>query len=158
MNEKRNGRPSITEQVEIEKTLWPYFESRYKAQRAADETGINIKTVRRYFGKWYERYISVQGPEFFKNCKLSNGRTILELNQVISNLEKRSNELDAAIESQGSLQDKRWIYSEYRKTQESLSKLYLQRNDLENTPTADVTLDAKVEELRKKMKVNQVEA
>jgi predicted transcriptional regulator len=158
MSEKRNGRPSMADQIEIEKTLWPYFESGYKAQRVADETGINVKTVRRYFRIWREKYIFVQGPEFFKKCRLSNGRTILELNEVISKLEKRSDELDVEIESLGSIQDKRWMYSEYRKTQESLSKLYLQRNNLENTATADVTLDAKVDELRKKMEVNHVAA
>jgi hypothetical protein len=158
MSEKRNGRPSIVDQIEIEKTLWPYFESEYKAQRAADETEINIKTVRRYFRIWREKYISVQGPEFFKNCRLSNGRTILELNEVISKLEKRSDELDVAIESLGSIQDKRWMYSEYRKMQESLSKLYVQRNNLENAPTADVTLDAKVAELRKKIEMEHVTA
>jgi hypothetical protein len=158
MNEKRIGRPSISEQIEIEKTLWPYFESRYKAQRVTDETRINVKTVRRYFRIWREKYVSVQGPEFFKNCRLSNGRTILELNQVIFKLEKRNDELNTVIESSLPIQDKRWTYAEYRKTQESLSKLYLQRNNLENMPTADVTLDAKAEELRKKIEVNHVRA
>lgn len=159
MFEKRNGRPSIAEQIEIESQLWPYFESGYKVQRAADETGINVKTVRRYFKKWYEKYKSVQGPEFFKNCRLSNGRTILELNKIIWKLEKQIEEIDMVKELSGSIQDKRWLYVEKRKTLESLSKLYMQRNNLENTPTADVTLNLEVDEIfRRRLETGNVTA
>lgn len=159
MFEKRNGRPTLAEQSEIEKQIWPYFEQGYKPDRVAFETGINVKTVRRYFRIWREKYISVQGPEFFKNCKLSNGRTILELNTGILKLEKRSSELNAEIESPGPIHDKRWMYAEYRKTQELISKLYLEKNALENTPTADVLVKTDVDEIfRKKMEANHAAA
>lgn len=152
------GRPSKAEQLAIEKKLWPYFEDGCKPGRAAYETGINVKTVRKYFRIWHAKYISAQGPEFFKNCRLSNGRTILELDTMIFKLEKRCDELEAAIGSLGPIQDKRWMYIEYRKIQELLSKLYVEMNNLENTSTADVTLKTDGDEiLKKKMEAEDVD-
>ena len=149
MFEKRNGRPSIAEQIGIQKQLWPFFEQQYKTSRVASETGINVKTVRKYFRIWYSKFIFVQDQEFFKNCRISNGRTILELEDQLVKLEKRAGELEAAIESSGSIQEKRWMYSENRKTQELLSKLYVEKNHLESTATADVTLKKECNEILK---------
>ncbi len=159
MSEKRNGRPTLAEQSEIERQLWPYFEQRYKPDRVAYETGINVKTVRRYFRIWHEKYISVQGPEFFKNCRLSNGRTILELDNEILEMKKRSAELDVAIKSSGPIHKKRWLYSEYRKTKELILKLYLEKNNLECTPTTDTIVQTETDDLfKQKMGTDHVAA
>lgn len=50
--ETKNGRPSKTGQLEIEKILLEYFQRNVTASFVSAKTGINIKTVCKYFSKW----------------------------------------------------------------------------------------------------------
>ncbi len=51
----QNGRPPKTTQLQMQKELRQYFERGISATVASSKTGINIKTVCKYFEEWSER-------------------------------------------------------------------------------------------------------
>lgn len=136
------GRPSKAEQLEIQKKIWPYFEEQYRVGRTAEETGINKKTVRKHFRILYEQFRSKQDVEFFERCKISKGRTLLALDTCIVELESEASVLkDGITAAKGSLTtDKKWIFAEYRKLMVTIADLELQKNNLESSPTGDISL------------------
>jgi len=58
----KNGRPTKTDQLEIEHVLRTYFERKISAWLTSQKTGINMKTVCTYFKQWKKEIM-----EFEKN-------------------------------------------------------------------------------------------
>jgi len=52
---RSNGRPTQKQQLEIQETLRKYFEKGISASSTSQRTGINIKTVCKYFEEWIEQ-------------------------------------------------------------------------------------------------------
>lgn len=71
----KNGRPTKTDQLEIEHVLRRYFERKISAWLTSQKTGINIKTMCTYFKQW-----KIEIMEFEKNerAKTSKEEKILD--------------------------------------------------------------------------------
>ena len=64
--DNKNGRPSEAEQLEIERKLRPYFEKSISSSVTSRETGINRKTVTKYFHEWCEEIKEPEHQDFIE--------------------------------------------------------------------------------------------
>ena len=65
----KNGRPTKTDQLEIEHVLRTYFERKISAWLTSQKTGINIKTVCTYFNQWKTEIMEFEKNERAKTYK-----------------------------------------------------------------------------------------
>lgn len=149
------GRPSETEQLEIERKLRPYFEKSISSSVTSRETRINIKTVRKYFHEWYEEIKSSEHPDFIERSKIAKEQAILAyddqlliLYKVQEDIEKQAE--DSIKQSSGIPKLDRWLYKQRVEVSIAIVNLINFKTTLANTPTADITLAKKVQELLKK--------
>ena len=94
-----NGRPSRSEQVQIQKTLRTQFERGTSATYAAKVTGMNIKTVCKYFDEWTRQIFEIEKKDFVIRQKISKERAILNLDYMIFELYKLLDEIKAEIKT-----------------------------------------------------------
>ena|SRR5437899_1481381 len=84
MSEENRGRPSKTEQIQIQNLLRPYFERNISATSTANSTDINIKTVCAYFNEWTNEVISSKSEESRIRWRQERERTVLSYECLIS--------------------------------------------------------------------------
>ena len=81
-----NGRPTQKQQIEIQETLREYFEKGISATVTSQSTGINIKTVCKYFEEWVEEIKKINDIDFLKRIKLERERYLEVLDQQLLKL------------------------------------------------------------------------
>ena len=81
----KNGRPTQKGQLEIQRELKPYFEKGICASFTSEKTGINIKTVCKYFKFWVQEISEAEdNNDFLENQKQVRTRTLVSLdNQIL---------------------------------------------------------------------------
>ena len=148
------GRPSETEQLEIERKLRPYFEKSISSSVTSRETGINIKTVRKYFNEWIEEIKSSEHPDFIERSKIAKEQAILAyddqlliLYKIQEDIEKQAE--DSIKQSGGIPKLDRWLYKQRIDVSYAIVNLISFKTALVNTPTADITLAKRMQELLK---------
>ena len=156
--DNKNGRPSEAEQLEIERKLRPYFEKLKPTSATSEETGLDIKTVRRYFHKWCEEIKSSEHTDFIERCKIAKERAILAHDNQLLILYKAQDHIEEQVEnsieqSGGIPKLERWLYKERIEISNAIIKLINLKTAFVNTPTADITLAKKVQELLKEYAV-----
>jgi len=72
----KNGRPAKTLQLEIQNELRKYFGRGFTASFTAKKTGINIKTVCKYFGEWSTQISEQNKSDFLEKVKHERGQSI----------------------------------------------------------------------------------
>ena len=137
---QRNGRPSKIEQLEIQGKLGPYFEKGISPFVTSKKTGINIKTVNKYFGLWYEEIKNSQNDDFIERCKITKEQAIVTLEEELLQLYEIRNELKRHSEEKQKSKPERWIYKLQLDIANSIVNLVTLKTALANSPTADVTL------------------
>ena len=92
-----NGRPTQKQQIEIQETLRKYFEKGISASSTSQLTGINIKTVCKYFEGWIEQISKINDIDFLKRIKLERehylavlDQQLLKLYEIQDDMEKQS--------------------------------------------------------------------
>jgi len=153
--DNKNGRPSEAEQLEIERKLRPYFEKLITPYVTSRETGINIKTVRKYFNEWIEEIKSSEHPDFIERSKIAKEQAILAYDDQLLILYKVQEDIKKQVEdsiqqSNGIPKLDRWLYKQRVEVSIAIVNLINLKTALVNTPTADITLAKKVQELLKK--------
>lgn len=131
---KLRGRPSLQQQVTIQKELRKYFDMGVSANFAIRATGHAKVTVNAYFREWTEDLIDK--TDFITQQQEAKMRLIESLNQtiVVLNeqqsflLSKRTNKFNAALENS------------LTKVNHTLSKLHIDKATVLMTPTLDITL------------------
>src|SRR3989344_2022262 len=73
----RNGRPTKIGQLEIQRQLRPYFEREISAYLTSEKTGINEKTVRKYFNFWTQEISESEESDFLERQRKERIRIIL---------------------------------------------------------------------------------
>jgi len=71
-----NGRPSKKEQLDIQEKLKHYFEKGVSATTTSQLTGLNIKTVCKYFEDWMGQIKKINDVEFLERVKIERERYI----------------------------------------------------------------------------------
>jgi len=137
---RRNGRPSKTEQLEIQGKLRPYFEQGISPFLTSKETGINTKTVNKYFDLWYEEIKNSQNDDFIERCKRAKEQAIVVCDEQLLQLHEMQNELKRHSEEMQKPKPERWMYKIRLDITNSIVNLVSLKTALANSPTADVTL------------------
>lgn len=146
------GRPTKGEQLNIERTLRPYFENSISATFTAFETRFDKKTVLKYFNQWKEEILETENPEFFKKCKEEKQRCLLTYEKQISSLVTDKKEIELLIEAFKKTCDLSSLEKFYKlklKITETIVKFVSDRINLVNAVTADTVF-----ELEKKVEKN----
>jgi len=78
------GRPSKNIQLETRRKLQFFFERGYSASFTAQEVGLNIKTVCKYFRKFSEQFRDLEDQNFFERTRIDRERMILSYDSIIS--------------------------------------------------------------------------
>lgn len=156
--DNKNGRPSEAEQLEIERKLRPYFEKSISSSITSRETGINIKTVRKYFHEWCEEIKSSEHLDFIERSKIAKEQAILAYDDQLLILYKIQEDIEKQAEnsikqSGGIPKLDRWLYKQRIEVSNAIVNLINLKTALTNTPTADITLAKKVQELLKEYAV-----
>lgn len=139
-NRNGNGRPSKSEQLEIERTLRPLFMRGLSAHAAANKTGHSINTVKKYYLKFYKEITDLEGQDFAQQCKDRKISACLGIDDQISKLEKIEQELE--LKSQNSGVQYIQIYKLRISLANSISDLRIKRLGIANSPTYDEMLAA----------------
>jgi len=80
---KNRGRPIIQEQVQIERTLRPYFERNLSASFTARMTKYNVKTVCKYFDELADQRRESEEKDFVEREKKERERIRLSFDNII---------------------------------------------------------------------------
>ncbi len=81
-----NGRPTQKQQLEIQETLRKYFEKGISASSTSQHTGLNIKTVCKYFEEWVEQIRKINDMDFLRRIKLEREQYLTVLDQQLLKL------------------------------------------------------------------------
>jgi len=143
------GRPTKGEQIDIERTLRPYFENSISATVAASETGFDIKTVLKYFNQWKNEILESENGEFFKRCKEEKERCLLTYEKQISSLVTDKKEIELLIKAAERASNISYLEKLYKlklKIIEAIGKFVSARINLVNTATADTVFELEKKE------------
>ena len=83
---RSQGRPSQKQQLEIQESLRKFFEKGISATSTSQLTGINIKTVCKYFEEWVEQIKEINDTDFLKRVKLEREHYLAVLDQQLLKL------------------------------------------------------------------------
>lgn len=78
------GRPTRKKQLDIESKLKSYFEQNLSAYFTSNKTGINIKTVCKYFNRWVDQIKQAEDDDFLKRQRIEQERLIQSYDNIIS--------------------------------------------------------------------------
>ncbi len=93
---RRPGRPTLQEELEIQNKIKPYFEIGLEVDDVESKTGIDAKTVRKYYGDWIQRLLENYIEDFAERQKIVKVRTIISINSIIYNLRAQLNQITKA--------------------------------------------------------------
>jgi hypothetical protein len=143
------GRPTKIQQVDIWRKLRICFERGMSALIASEETGFEIKTVRKYFDEWTEQIIESESAGFFERQKKEHRRVILSFEYEIKEAYKFFDEINLEIEN---IQNEgkpipRHLFSIKLDLMRFISDLKERKSAISMLPFLESSLDKKIEEL-----------
>ncbi len=94
---RSQGRPSQKQQLEIQESLRKFFEKGISATSTSQLTGINIKTVCKYFEEWVEQIKEINDTDFLKRVKLEREHYLAVLDQQLLKLYELQDEIEKYI-------------------------------------------------------------
>ncbi|MEX0640854.1 MAG: hypothetical protein WD018_08615 [Nitrosopumilaceae archaeon] len=139
-----NGRPTIQEQITIERELRPYFERGDSAYFTKQKTGYDIKTVHRIFKKWSQEIFDSENTDFLKRVKEQKERTLIFLENQIDSLNESQKEINVIIGAAKKAGDFNLVEKFYKlklKIIEHLGKFVSEKLNLVNAATSDVLVE-----------------
>lgn len=149
-NEKHNrGRPTIQEQIDIDRKLRPYFTLGIGASVASVRTGMDVKTVRKRFKQWYREIVQSESKEFLERSKEAKERKIIAFDHLMLSEQKQIDKVDEKIkqlDESGNFKDLEKYLRLRDKQTKRLAELTSIKFETVSYPTYDVYVD-----LNKKM-------
>jgi len=139
-NEHNRGRPSKAQELEIERTLWPFFTKLYSATFTAKKTGYDIKTVAKYFVEFKKEILESETREFVQRSRETKERGLLAYDELLYSLYNDKEEVEHLIDVVKKIGDLRAAEKWYRikmKINKDITEVIAAKINLENTATAD---------------------
>ena len=96
-NIHKNGRPSKSGQLQIQRELRPYFERGVSAHTAAQKTGINVKTVCKYYNDLSQEISESEESDFLERQKKHRAQIIISYDNQILDANKHFDDIDDQI-------------------------------------------------------------
>jgi hypothetical protein len=144
-----HGRPNKAEEMEIENKIWPYFVQSFSPETISQITGHNIKTVRKYYKKFYSIINTEKEKDYVKEWQMIKKKTGFALELQLAEKIELQNSVKKqfkAYEDNGE-EVPYWMYKERRKISESIQNTILSLANFALLPTADATLKNQTREV-----------
>lgn len=138
-NAHDRGRPSKAEELQIERTLRPFFAKSYSATFTAQKTGYNIKTVIKYFSKFKQELLESETPDFIQRCREEKERGLFAYDNLIYSLYEDKKDIEHLIEvakKTGNLLQVDKLYRLKLKIDQDIGNFVSAKINLTNTATA----------------------
>jgi hypothetical protein len=146
------GRPSINQQIEMEKKILPYFRNGISTTTTARELGLDVKTVRRYYKKFAKPKLSMMEEEFIEESKINVESSVCALDNLILEGRKSLEDLKNELGNKNiNPKEKRDLRKELREIVKNIAHLITLKINLTNSPTADLSLNRMFRELMDKL-------
>jgi hypothetical protein len=136
------GRPSKAEELEIKRTLQPYFAKSHSATFASQKTGYNIKTVTKYYSKFKQEILESETPDFIQRCMEEKEKTLYAYDTLIDSLYDDITDVEHLIEvakQTGDIAQAAKLYGLKLKIKEDIGNYVSAKINLTNTATAGDT-------------------
>jgi len=138
-NAHDRGRPSKAEELQIERTLRPFFAKSYSATFTAQKTEYNIKTVIKYFSKFKQELLESETPDFIQRCREEKERGLFAYDNLIYSLYEDKKDIEHLIEvakKTGNLLEAKKLYQLKLKIDQDIGNFVSAKINLTNTATA----------------------
>ena len=148
-NKHNRGRPTIQEQIDIDRKLRPYFTRGIGAPVVSVQTGMDVKTVRKRFKQWYREITQSESKEFLERSKEAKERKIIAFDHLMLSEQKQIDKVDEKIkqlDESGNFKDLEKYLRLRDKQTKRLAELTSIKFETVSYPTYDVYVD-----LNKKM-------
>ena len=149
--QRKRGRPTLSEQAELKKQIYEYFEEGISPLAAEMRSGIDRKTVRKHYLEFAEHRLRIDEDEFNEQCKINLASAELTISNRILKLRRYEDEQEIFFEpriksNNISPRDYLNLQRERRKYAKTITDLIVLRTHIANSPTADITLNRLVQE------------
>lgn len=93
----KKGRPTKMGQLQIQRELRPYFEKGIFAIVTAEKTGIDKKTVNKYFDDWAEEMLEVEESKSLERQEMERVRIIASYDYLLLDAYRHFDDIDEQI-------------------------------------------------------------
>lgn len=138
-NTHDRGRPSKAEELQIERTLRPFFAKSYSATFTKQKTRYDIKTVTKYFSKFKQELLESETPDFIQRCKEEKERCLFSYDNLINTLYEDMKDIEYLIKvakKMGDLPQAEKLYRLKLKISQDIGNFVSAKINLTNTATA----------------------
>lgn len=142
----KHGRPTRHEQEEIKKKLQPYYQKGVSAKATSETTGVNIKTVLKYFSDWDKKLLESEDADFLRRAKVTKEKSIQALDKEIISLDNEEKEIDSirdTAKKNGDISNFDRMSRLKLKIIDQKFKMLSARTNLINTPTIENLIEMK---------------
>jgi prolyl-tRNA synthetase len=139
----KRGRPTLHSQREIKEIILEYYEQNISAKVASRNSGINRKTVLKYYKVWNTEMIELS-EDFLLRIKITKEKTIESLDRDIISLnsdEKTMEYMKKRAMNSGSLAELERLTKLKLKIMDQRVKIQTAKINLIGTPTADIIIN-----------------
>lgn len=145
----QKGRPSRNQQLELQKVLRTYYERNISASVSARETGINIKTVTKYYMIWSDEIAKASDADFISRVRQEREQIILGYDVLIIESYKSLDTIKSEIANYNNANKpiSRWLIDKKTQIIKEISNLYEKNGSFALKMTPDETIKEKVEEM-----------
>lgn len=148
----KKGRPTKMSQLQIQRILRPYFEQGISASVTSEKTGINIKTVCKYFDFWTQEISESEENDFFERQKKERTRIIVSLDNEILEVHKFLDDINDEIRKlqQQGKEIPKHLFSLRLDAIRLSSNLIEKKGSFAMQPSMDEAIEKKIQEMIRK--------
>lgn len=144
-----HGRPSKAAQTRVQEKLRECFEYGLTATLAAQRTGVNIKTVCKYFDEWTEQITEQQNSDYFERQRVERERIIISLDRQIADGIDSLEDVNNEIKKYDGKTIPRYLFGHRLEIQKFISSLIEKKGAFALQPPVDEALKQKIAEMLK---------
>jgi|CXWL01.1.fsa_nt_gi hypothetical protein len=142
----KRGRPTLYEQKKIKDEIFLYYENNIDAITASRKTGINYKTILKYYGIWDRETFELEKNDHLTRIKIAKARAIRMLdNQLLPLIHEQQTIqrlIDTALQI-GNTSEYDKLARLKIKMSEQILEISSAKINLVGTPTADIIINQK---------------
>jgi hypothetical protein len=139
----KHGRPTLNDQKKIKEIIFSYYKNGIEAFTVHRITGINYKTILKYYSYWNKEMFASEKNDFLTRLKITKERNILMIDDVIISLVKEQKKIESQLENAlqiGNVLLYEKLYRLKLKLTDQLMKVVSSKTNLIGTPTADIII------------------
>jgi hypothetical protein len=140
----KHGRPTLNDQKKIKEIIFSYYENNIEAITASRKTGINYKTILKYYSHLNKEMFASEKNDFLTRLKITKEKNILMFDNTILSLVKEQKQIQSQLNQtllSGDLFNFEKLSNLNLKTREQLLKVLSSKTNLIGTPTADIIIE-----------------